>query len=117
VYRYNISPSFQLRTGLDPVIEMCPQINKPKLKFFNNLGLDSLSPNQELDPRVSPEHKAGVLTSQTCFLICGYHYRSMVEEQEQQFKGCMAEIGPQAFHLPIYYIQLSSRFAIIKCPN
>jgi hypothetical protein len=31
---------------------MCPQINKPKLKFYNNLGLDSLSPDQELDPRV-----------------------------------------------------------------
>jgi len=31
---------------------MCPQINKPELKFCNNLGLDSLSPDQELDPRV-----------------------------------------------------------------
>jgi hypothetical protein len=72
---------------------MCPQINKPKLKFYNNLGLDSFSPDQELDPRV--------LTYQKCFLTCGYHYRSTVEEQGQQFKGCMAEIGPWAFHFLI----------------
>jgi len=28
-----------------------------KLKFYNNLGLDSMSPDQELDPRVSPNTK------------------------------------------------------------
>jgi hypothetical protein len=36
---------------------MCPQINKPRFKLENNLGPDNLSPDQELDPRASPNTK------------------------------------------------------------